>query len=680
MKKRYKVGIIGAGTMGAGIGQKMAQEGIEVTLLDINEENLKKGLDGIKKMLDDAVKHNVFSQKKADTALKLINKTTSYDELVDMDLVIEAVYEDMDLKRKILKKLDNICKPKTILASNTSSLSITELAESVKRKDKFLGMHYFFHPAKNRLLEIVSHKGTSQETVEKAQFIGKLHGKTMITIKDAPGFVVNRFFMPYYIQSIRALEEGVANIPTIEKAAKDAFGLGMGPFELINVSGLQVSADAPLALIDSCGDFYTPPKILVEQAKKGKPWDLKGKVKEEKIKEVQELLYGAVFGTVCKILDENIATVEQIDRGAKVGLRWKEGPFELINKLGIDKAYNYVKKVKERYPDLEFKMPKSLKKHYKTKEKFKFNFVDTEFDDGIAYITINRPEAMNALNDKIFDQLTKEFDQAEKNSEIDTVVLMSTGKEFVAGADIKYFIKNIENGDIDKTVEFTKRSLDLLRRFETSSKLTIAVVDGLSLGGGSELALACQAIIATPKASFGFPETGIGIFPGNGGMIRLERHLGPELAKYFVLTGKTIRAKEAKELGIIDKLVDFTEINQAIKELKGKDKVDKYEKRELPKRYQKIKEVFSTRNIEKLIKGNIPDDLDQEFAGKMIKILSSKAPIALKKANKIIDQQKDVSIDQAMKIELDHNAKIMQTEDALLGLKNVGREVEFKGK
>lgn len=680
MAKTYRVGIVGAGTMGSGIAQKMAQEGLEVTLLDINEEKVKKGINGIKEMLDQGVEHNVFTLEKAGATLDRIKGTISYEDLRDMDLVVEAVFEDQKLKGEIFRKLDEICEPKTIFASNTSSLSISELAKSTNRKDKFIGMHYFFHPAKNRLLEITPHEDTSKETLKKVSFIGKLHGKTMIIAKDAPGFVVNRFFIPYYVQAIRVLEECVANIPTIEKAAKEAFGVGMGPFELINVSGMAVSAHAPNALKDECGNFYAPPDILKKKAEAEELWDLNGEVEEDKIKEVQELLYGAVFGVVCTMVDEGIATVEQIDRGAKVGLRWEEGPFKLINEIGIDKAYEYVNKVNKRYPDLDFEIPETLKDHYKSKKPFEFNFVDTTIENGIANIKINRPEAMNALNDEVFNQLIEEFDKAEKNKDIKAVVIKSAGKEFIAGADIKYFVENIKNDTLDKTVKFTKRSNNLLRRFETSSKLTIALVDGLSLGGGTELALACQAIVATPEASFALPETGIGIFPGNGGMIRLARCLGPEVAKYYVFTGERLTAEEAEEVGIITKLVDITEVDKAIKQIIEKGKFDKYADRELPDKYEKIKKVFNKKNVLKLLNGEIPDGIDKEFAEKVVKILSNKAPIALKMANEIIDEQMKVSIDEAIEIEIEHNTEIFNTKDALLGLTNIGKKVEFKGK
>lgn len=681
MAKTYRIGIIGAGTMGAGIAQKMAQEGLEVSLLDISQEKVERGLAGIKDTLDQGVERRVFSREKADAALNRIKGTTSYEDMKGKDLVVEAVFEDKKLKADVFQKLDEICDPETILATNTSALSVADLAQSVKRKDKFLGMHYFFHPAKNRLLEIITHDGTSQETLEEAVFIAKIHGKTTIVLKDTPGFIVNRFFIPYYVQSIRCLEEGLANIPTIEKAAKDALGIGMGPFELINVSGMGVSADAPESLVTARGTFYTPPQILKDKAAYNELWDLEsGEVQEDKIPEVRDLIFGAVFGVVGKMVDEGISRIEQIDRGAKVGLRWKEGPFELINKLGIDKAYECVQKVEARYPHLEFEMPETLKKHHQSKEPFHFTFVETETVDGIAYLTINRPEAMNALNDAVFNQLIEEFGRAEKDEKVRAVVIRSTGKEFGAGADIKYFVTNIKNNDIEKTVKFTRMSLDFLRSLETSSKLTVALLDGMSLGAGSELALSCQAIVATPEGSLGFPETGIGIFPGNAGMIRLERHLGPELAKYYVFTGKTITAAEAKKLGIVQKLVDITEVDKAIKEVIREGQFDKYADREIPAEYNQIRKAFSEENARKLIDGKVPEGVEKEFGEKMVGILSRKAPIALRTANMVIDKQKGVSIDEATEIELKHNAEIMKTEDALLGLTNVGKKVQFLGK
>jgi enoyl-CoA hydratase/3-hydroxyacyl-CoA dehydrogenase len=552
MSKTYKMGIVGAGTMGSGIAQKMAQEGLQVILVDIKDEFVQRGFNMIRDTLQEGVERNIFTVEQVDEIISRIHGTTNMEKLADVDLVVEAVFEDEKVKGDVFKRLDDICEPHTILASNTSSFYIRNMAKYTNRPDRFIGLHYFYHPAKNRLLEVIPHEGTSKETIEKALLIGKLHGKTTILVKDSPGFAVNRFFIPWYVEAIRILEEGVANIPTIDAASKKAFGIGMGVFELMNVSGVPIGLHAANTLSKEIGSFYAPPETLRKQVEDLKEdWDLSGEVDESKFEIITERLYAAIMGVTATLVQEEVASIEDTDRGAKVGLRWSYGPFELMNRIGIEKAYELVKKMSERRSD--FKIPELLEKQLAKGTPFEFNFVDLEIKDDIAWITINRPEAMNALNSVVVEQLEKKFDEAESNPAVKGIVFQGAGKAFVAGADIKFFVDNIKSDNIAATYAFTKKGQELLLRFENSPKMTIALLDGLSLGGGSEVALACQAIIATPNGSFGFPETGIGIFPGLGGMIRMERHLGPELAKYYIFTGKTLRAEEALQLGIVTK-------------------------------------------------------------------------------------------------------------------------------
>jgi enoyl-CoA hydratase/3-hydroxyacyl-CoA dehydrogenase len=307
--------------------------------------------------------------------------------------------------------------------------------------------------------------------------------------------------------------------------------------------------------------------------------------------------------------------------------------------------------------------------------------VDLDIKENIATITINRPEAMNALNETVFDQLESHFNRAESVPDVKAIVFQGAGKAFVAGADIRYFLKNIHNDRIGDTVAFTRDGHKLLLRIENSPKLTVALLDGLSLGGGSELALACQAVIATPAGSMGFPETGIGIYPGFGGMLRLARHVGPELAKYFVFTGTPLSAKDAETLGIVNRLVKPLEIDIAIKDLINKPKPDKYRDREIPESFEPLKRLFSAANIPGLISGRPPEDVPPETASKILKIMGYKAPLALKLSNEIIDRQMGLSIEDAVEIELSHLEEVFRTADALEGLSSLGgKRPVFKGK
>ena len=678
MSQINKIAVIGAGNMGSGIAQKLAQEGLNVVLVDMTEEFVERGINIIRQTLQEAVERKILDEDQVHDILSRIIGTCDFEMVADADLVIEAVFEEKQVKFDLFEKLDRICSENTILATNTSSFYVHEFAEKTARPDRFVGLHYFYHPAKNRLLEVIPHEKTSAETLEKSLLAAKLHGKTAIVVKDAPGFAVNRFFVPFLNEAARMLEEGLTNIATIEDAAKQAFNIGMGPLELMNVTGIPIAEHASGTLGNELGPFYATADILKAQKDKNENWDLSGDIDESKIPQVQDRFYGVCFGVAAALVDEGVASIEDTDRGAKIGLRWLKGPFEIMNEIGIQKSYGTVAAITQKYPD--FKMSEILEKQNKLGEPFAFNFVDLETKDNIAYITINRPEAMNALNETVVDQLAKRFDESEKRPDVKAIVFQGAGKAFVAGADIKFFVDKIQADQIADIAEFTRRGHELLLKIENSDKLTIALLDGLSLGGGSELALACQAIIATPAASMGFPETAIGIFPGLGGMPRMARFAGAELAKYYVFTGIPLNAADAHELGIIKRLVEPAETENAIGQLVSEGKPDKYRPAELSEKFAMLAQVCSSENVARLLAGKLPEGVPDELAAKTAKIIGYKAPLALKLANEIIDQQVGKSMSEAVEIELGRLTEIFSTADALEGLSSMGRKKpEYKG-
>jgi len=377
-------------------------------------------------------------------------------------------------------------------------------------------------------------------------------------------------------------------------------------------------------------------------------------------------------GIVQKIAQEGegVAAIEDTDLGAKIGLRWAKGPFEIMNRFGIAKTCHVVEAIAQNYAD--FTVPTILKSHRQSGKPFKFRWVDLKVKDQVAYITINRPEAMNALNEAVVRQLEERFAEAEGNPDIKGIAIQGAGKAFVAGADIRYFINNIKKDRIDDTVAFTRGGHELLLRIENSTKRTVAVLDGLSLGGGSELALACQAIVATPAGSMGFPETAIGIFPGLGGMIRTARQIGTELAKYYVFTGRTISAQDGFDLGIVTKIVNPQDLEKAVAEICHGPEPDKYQSRKPPERFAELAKVCSPNNVKALLAGQKPAGVSDDLAEKTVKILSRKAPLALLKVDQLIDAQQQVSIRQAIELELDELHSMFATEDALAGLSSVG--------
>ena len=679
MAQISKVGVIGAGNMGSGIVQKIAQEGIPVVMIDMQEEFVQRGLDIIQRTLQEGVQRKLFTADQVEQIMSRIEATTDYSAVADADLVIEAVFEDKQVKADVFKKLDELCSAQTILATNTSSFFVREFADQTSRPDRFIGLHYFYHPAKNRLLEVIPATQTSEQTIEKSLLAAKLHGKTAIVVKDAPGFAVNRFFVPFLNEAARMLEEDLADIPTIEEAAKRAFHIGMGPFMLMNVTGIPIAVHAATTLGNELGAFYAPCDILKAQKEKGENWDLEGQPDESKFEPIIERFYGVCLGVAAALVDETVASMEDTDRGAKIGLRWTLGPFEIANRIGIERTFAAVKAIADRYPD--FQMPQLLADQKQSGQPFAFRFVDLAVKDQVATITINRPEAMNALNEAVVSQLEQRFEEAENNPAVSAIVLEGAGKAFVAGADIRYFVTKIKQNRVADIAAFTRRGHELLLRIENSKKLTIALIDGLSLGGGSELALACQAIVATPAGSLGFPETGIGIYPGLGGMLRLARQVGPELAKYYVFTGMPISAEDAHALGIVQYLVPPGDVEETIRSLADAVKPDKYRHRSLPEKFRPLAQLGSADSVAALLTGRPPEGVDETLAAKTLKMVGYKAPLALQLSAEIIDAQVGKTISEAVEIELGRLEEIFSSADALEGLSSLGRKrPEYKGR
>ena len=677
MKLFNKIGVVGAGTMGSGIVQKIASSGIPVVMLDTKPEFVEKGLSNIKTLLDEGVQKKLFTPERVSQILNNIKGTTNIDELKDTDLVIEAVFEDESVKKELFRKLDSTCKPSAIFASNTSSFKVSDLAQSTKRLDKFIGLHYFYHPAKNRLLEIIPGQATTPETIAKAQEFAGLTGKTAIVVKDAPGFAVNRFFVPWLNEAVRLLEENVANITTIDEAAKRTFKIGMGPFLLMNVTGIPIAYHSTVTLNKELGAFYAPAGLLKTQFESGNKWNLEGAVDESKISAVSERLMGVVFLVAGQLIDEGVAGVEDIDRGARVGLRWENGPFEMMNAAGMSKARQMIKSVADKYG---ITIPQVFISQ--NDRPWQFNWVEYYAKSGVATITLNRPEAMNALNEQVVHQLSNAFGRAESDRSIRVIIFEGRGKAFIAGADIGYFVKKIDEHKIDDIVAFTQNAQDLLYRIDKSRKATIAKIDGLALGGGAELALACDVILMTEHASIGFPETGIGIYPGLGGTQRLPRLVGKAMAKYLIFTGEIINSLKAQEISLAQSVLHEelpVRINEVVANYGEKPQLQTTVI--MSQDTTKIREMFTDEQIEGILAGKLAESTDPVGA-KIAKKISFKAPIALKLSNEIITKGVELPLEEGLKLELSHLTEIFATKDAYEGLTSVlqKRRPTFTGK
>ncbi len=267
------IGVVGAGVMGHGIAQVAARSGYEVVMVDVSDEVLKKAIEmiesgpfGLKKL----VEKGKMSEDEAKAVLERIKTSTSLESLKDADFIIEAVTENADLKKKIFADLDRMCKPETIIASNTSAIMISDLATAVERKDKFIGMHWFNPAPVMKLIEIIRGSLTSDETFNLTVELSKKFGKIPIEAGDGPGFFTTRFINTWLVEAVRLFEMGIGGIKEIDEMCKLAFGFPMGPFELMDLIGLDTALHiAEYLYRETQEKHYAPPITLKKRVLSG---------------------------------------------------------------------------------------------------------------------------------------------------------------------------------------------------------------------------------------------------------------------------------------------------------------------------------------------------------------------------------------------------------------------------
>ena len=675
MQPIQRVAVVGAGNMGSGIAQKSAQEEFDVQMVDREAQWVERGQSIITNFLSEAVERRIFSPQQVEDIQGRITGVIGVEETAaNTDLVIEAVFEDFDVKTAVFSTLDEVCGPDTILASNTSSLSVNALAQATGRPDRFVGLHFFYHPAKNRLVEVIPAQSSSQETIDKVVQYCKMLGKVVIVCADRPGFVVNRFFVPWLNEACLLLEEGAATAAQIDAIACKAFRIGLGPFGLMNLTGPPIALHSTDYLAEQLKTpRYTGAQNLRDLIEANAHWDVSGddEHSEDQYTAVSERLLGVVFGVAAQIVDEDICSMEDVDRGAKVGLRWARGPFELMNKIGVAEAHRMAVK----YADMAgegWSVPAFFTQQ--GGNDWNFSYVDSIVSDGVATITINRPEAMNALNVTVVEQLTAAVSAANSDDSVHTVVLDGAGKAFVAGADVKFFVDKIRADAIPEIYDFTADGHTMLDMLETSSKTTVALTTGLALGGGLELALACDYRIGTRRTQFRFPETSIGIYPGLGGSQRPARICGIPAARWAVLAGNFMNAQTAKDLGLITHLVDVASVDSCVATIASEGKpANKYPGQPSnpdSKVAQFASSFYSDANMAALMNGACPEGFEAEDKTvlRQIKSLSFTAPIGLRMASELINATASTSLGDGLQMELDGLDTIFSTKDALEGL------------
>jgi enoyl-CoA hydratase/3-hydroxyacyl-CoA dehydrogenase len=593
-----KAAVVGGGTMGGEIAQAIATADIPVVVKDIDQKFVDAALEKARAItegkLGRLVKKEKLTQEQADARLAevmgRIVGTTSYAEFGDVDFVIEAVPERMEIKQAVFRELDAATPGHAIIASNTSSLSITEMGEATLRADKVVGFHFFYPASVMPLVEVIVGEDTSQETATAAYNFAQAIKKQPIVCGEVPGFVVNKILIASMGEIWRAQEEHGLSLKAIDEAIVAAKGAPMGPFFLTDLLGLDTTLHTAEHLNASYGDdFYVHGGLrqLVAEGKLGVKTGGEGFFKDgeqtipgdaaPEVEELVALFAGRALVEACLLVEEGTCSVRDIDLGmmAGAGLDPMKGllpPFWRADVEGLDKALEQLEMLEEKHGD-RFTPPVTLKRlvaqgrlglksgqgfypypqadEGEQPEKVK---LETRGDVAIAWLA-NLP--MNAISPDVIRDLKTVWEKVNADDEIGAMVIASSVPiVFSAGADIKAFTTMDQSGG----AELIDTAHALLREFGTSRVATIAAVNSIAFGGGCEVAMACDVRIAAEAAVFGQPEIKLGIIPGFGGTQRLPRLVGENKALEMNLIGDTVLSEEALELGLVNRVVPDHEL------------------------------------------------------------------------------------------------------------------------
>jgi enoyl-CoA hydratase/3-hydroxyacyl-CoA dehydrogenase len=595
----FKAAVVGGGTMGGEIAQEIANADIPVVVKDIEQKFVDAAFEKAeavtKGQLDRLVKKEKITQEKADARLAevtgLITGTTSYDEFSDVDFVIEAVPEKMEIKQAVYAELDALTPGGAILASNTSSLSITEMGDATLRPDKVVGFHFFYPASVLPLVEVVAGEDTSAETMQTASNFAQAIRKQPISCGEVPGFVVNRILLSGLSEVLRAQEEGGLSIKKIDEGVAEANLAPMGPFLLTNLLGLDIALHTAEHLHESYGDsFYVHKgmqKLVADGnlgAKSGSGfYDENGEPQlegdaEPDSQELADLFTCKTLREACLLVEEGVCSVRDIDVGmmAGAGLDPRRGlfpPFWKADIDGLDTALEKMENLEEKHGE-RFTPPRLLRRlvaqgrlglsagqgfypYPQPDEGEQPEQVKLETRDSVAIAWLLNPP-MNAVSPQVMKDLGTVWERVKEAEGVGAMLICSSiPMVFSAGADIKAFT---EMTDPDAGREMVDKGHALLREFGQSKVSTVAAVNSIAFGGGCEVAMSCDARIAAEAAIFGQPEIKLGIIPGFGGTQRLPRLVGENKALEMNLVGDAISAGDALEHGLVNRVVPDHEL------------------------------------------------------------------------------------------------------------------------
>jgi len=584
-----EVTVVGAGTMGHGIAQTFATAGYAVTLVDVSEDILSDAIEKIEsslQQLDPEETEDIFGRISPETERK-----TAFQR---SDFLIEAVPEDIDIKQDIFADADQFTPEGTILATNTSTLPISEIGSVIEQPARVVGMHFSNPVQLIPIVEVIRGEATSDLVFEATHELSRDIGKTPISVeKDVPGFLINRINIRFWNEALRRVSENEITPRQIDASVR-RLGFPMGPFEVMDFSGIDVVEMAASSMQERGVELHIPSTLSkkVENKKFGMKtgtgfydYSSAGEYSRADISRTQRFDYNPweviapAVNEAAWLLRNDVTTKEEIDRSVQLGMNWPRGLLELADEHGLDEIVATLERLQAESDWDEYEPePLLLEKvdadelGIRTGQGFyewdheseTFGPVEYEQRDFLSVITLNRPDKLNALNEPTWVGLRRSLEMAADADAVRATVLRGAGDAFSAGDDIaemrEWESESEGHSFIDETLMPT---IETLRHHP---KPTIALVDGVATGAGSEITMLCDLAVASEDSQFGQSEATIGAIPPIWlveGLVGLGKKDVMELA----LTGDIIEASEAEEIGLVNHVVSAQQIDEVAREL-----------------------------------------------------------------------------------------------------------------